>query len=217
MERKIIYTHRRSFSIVLLVAGAATPASAALLYEADFSQVSGFSHTQTNPPATGPQTSDGANYTLSYSATPRTDAAANFFRTDTVTRALRSLDFGGKHQFLSDPIDVTGHSALTATYVGGTSGFEPFNAMNEFFEWFYVLDGVEASLGTVTQAGPLDLTAGVPDGSSLRLGLRADIDGGDDGFNVTGVTLRGEPIPEPAAGTLLAVGLACLGLRRRGL
>ncbi|MEM8835581.1 MAG: hypothetical protein AAGD00_07155 [Planctomycetota bacterium] len=198
-------------TVFAAVAVAALTGAAFGQYSADFSiDGVGFTHTTANAPATGPQSVNGPNFTLSYVNTPSTDTTDNFFRTN--GGALESGDFGGEHQFESFSIDVSSFSSVDFILDGATDGSSVFNAGSEFFEGFYSLDGgTEVQAFFTTSDGSLNFTETIDTSaaSSLVVGFRANINGGGDGFTINSVTVT------PTPGAVALAGIAGFASTRR--
>jgi len=198
---------------IAAVAGFAAAANAQL-YTADWSVAGGFTHDSSNAPAAGPQSFNGANYTLSYDNTPSTDGSENFFRSTGVL--LESSDFGGDHSFETFSIDISAITSVDINVLGATVGSGVFNNTGvEFFEWFYTLAGGSEQVFLSTDAdGSLDASViglDVTGASTLTVGFNANINGGGDGFEITSVVIDGIPTP----GAVALSGLAGLAAIRR--
>lgn len=179
----------------------------AQVYTADFSTVGGFNHSTSNPPAAGPATFDGGNYTIGYTSTPSTDGSGNFFESDGTV--LGSLDFGGAAYFETDPIDISLLSDFTISAVAATVGGSVFNGSNEYFQWSYIIDGGTPVTGPSIKAdGSLNTPSWVniptAGGSSLVVRFDFDVNGSGDGFNVTSVEVSGTS----ASGTAVPASFA---------
>lgn len=217
MKQKILNS---TILIASIAIGAATVANSATVYSADFSVDGvGFDHDNANPPAVGPQSTTGgvagSQFTLSYVDAPATDASDNFFITD--GGILTSRDFGGAATFLTQTIDLTGLMGdATLDSTAETQGTDVFNAANEGFQWYYLLDGTRTDIGgLVTSDGDLSIneTVDITGASTLQVGFDFEINGGGDGFDVSSVSV--DVVPEPSTALLGALGFLALLRRRR--
>lgn len=183
--------HFYTFLITVLVSGLGF---GQVIYDADFSTSGGFDHNNGNPPAAGPQTFDGGNYTIGYDTAPGTDSSGNYFRSDGTL--LESADFGGAAYFETDPIDISGQSTFSIDAIASTVGSAVFNGSGEQFTWSYIIDsGTPVSGPNITSDGSLNSppswTNIAVTGNSLVVRFDFNINGGGDGFEVSQVEVIG--------------------------
>ncbi len=208
------------FRLFLTLALASSSASAALIYQADFS-VAGQGSTHDNsgndPFETSPVA--GANWQLSF-PTPSSDGSTNKFITE--NGAMVVDDWGGEGTITGDAVTVPTDGTITVAGVG-TGG--DFNATAEFFNWFYIVNsGTPVTFGTTfgnpTANGTVfdGSLSGIPvsAGDTVQVGFTINVNGSSDGATVTALTIDHAPVPEPAGFALLFVALlGCVGLLRR--
>lgn len=177
----------------------------AVLFEADFSNVGdGFaSHTTESPPADAPASADGGSamdpegrWTASYAVQPpSTDGTPNEFHVSE-EGLLRIQDWGSQgsesSRFESVPFDVSGSSSVDIVASGHTIGSDVQNGSNEFFEFFYTLDGggdvpTEVVLVDDSSGTPVDYVLNGVDVSaatSMTVGFNFQVDGAGDGYEI---------------------------------
>ena len=215
-------------SAITLASSVATTASAQI-YEADFT-IAGQGATHSGSGSFTADTFDGANWVSSW-PNVSTDGSTNSFITS--GGAMFVSDWGGNGKLTSDPINITSDGTFTysGTAVTVSSG-DAFNASTEGFEWFYVINsGSEVAFGGQGQGfgganigNGVDLsssvsTISVSGGDTLNVGFNFNVNGANDGFNVTAMTVSFAPVPEPNSYALLAgmFALASVMLRRRSV
>ncbi len=183
--------------------------SGAVIYSADFSTAGvGWTHTTTTPPAPGPQSVNGSNYTLSYPGTPSTDGSVNSYITSGGN--LTASDWGGSGAFATMAINISGLSSVTIAMIASGT----FNAASENFIWYYSIDG-GAAVTAPKATGDFSQTwasVDVSGASSLTVGFTFNHDGGSDSFNVSSITV--DTVPEPTIATMAGL-LGTIGLLRR--
>lgn len=197
---------------IIAVAGVASAASAANLFDADFSGTGGFTHTTASAPAPGPQSLTLNNFSIYYDSTPATDTTDNYFRLQ--GGVLASSDFGGEHGMTSGLLDVSTLNLVNFSLTGNTVGASVFNnAGVEFFQGWYSLDGAPATaIGFTTADGSLDFATDidVSAASTLEVGFLANVNGAGDGFDISSVVVT----PTPGTAALFAAA-GIVGIRRR--
>ena len=197
-------------------------ASADVIFDADFSGSGGFTHTSSSPVPPGPNSIAVNNFSLFYPVTPATDTTANFFRV--ANGVLESEDFGGLHGLSSGLLDVSNFDEVTFSLSGQTVGSDVFNNQTgstggpEFFAGFYSLDGGnDVEVARTINDGNLSfsITIDVSSASTLEVGLLSSVNGTGDGWDVTSITVTGDPIPAPASAALVGLGGLVASRRRR--
>jgi len=212
-----------AFSTAALMATGST--GAAEIYSMDFSiagQGSTHDDTGSDPVESSPVV--GSNWTLTFGS-PSSDSTTNSFITDGGIMDID--DWGGDGTVTSDIINITGDGTVDIAGVAITdSSGLAFNASSEGFEWFYKLNGgSEVSFGAVGEGfGGSDVGDGidlsdsvtniaVSNGDTLEVGFNVNVNGSNDGVDVSSLTV--DFIPEPASLALLGLGgLMMLGRRR---
>jgi hypothetical protein len=204
---------------------------AAIIYSADFStEGEGFpDHTSSAPPAAAPASASGGTagppegrWTVSYADTPATDGTTNEFSVN--SGVLRVQDWGGAASFVSEPVTAPGTGSVTFSGSATTLSSGAFDSGSEGFEWFYTINGggpiafggVGQEFGGNDVGGDIDISASAADipvngGDTLTFGFNFDVNGQDDGFSVSSMTI--DYIPEP--GTALGSSVILLALLRR--
>ena len=175
------------------------------LYAADFS-IEGQGvpdHTSLVPPAPGPQTFEGGtppnNWTVGYDVTPLSDNSDNEFSVN--NGVIRIQDFGGEGFLNSRSIDVTGLSTVSITGLGEVLGSGVQNSPQEFFQWFYVLDGntpINAPRNVDNagdELGVLWQDIDVSGAETLTVGFRFRVNGGGDGYLISALNVSGTEAP----------------------
>lgn len=209
--------------LLLVLALSCSYLSAASIYTMDFS-VAGQGATHVTE--SGPSPTAGENWQLTYPA-PETDSSMNEFVT--VGGLMRVQDWGGEGTITSDTITILSNGTVSISGVGETIGDDVFNASSEGVSWFYSLNGdvpVNHFIGQA-QLGGSDVVAGVDIGyaffdipvtigDTLKVGFTVDVNGADDGVEVSSLAVDFTAIPEPTSSIFLAfAGSACLFLRNR--
>ena len=181
--------------------------SSQVLYNADFStDGDGFpDHNTANPPAEGPASEIGGispdDWTASYTDTPSTDGSFNEFKVD--GGQIHIQDWGGTASLESMEIDISNVNFITITATGATFGGNVQNAVSEFFEYFYFIDGIETIVeiildGSDTSGDPVDLstaTIDVTGANILTVGFRFNVNGGGDGYDISAITVEEIVLP----------------------
>ena len=210
-------------TVAMIALAAATGfASADVIFDADFSGTGGYDHSTSNPPAAGPSSIAVNNFFLFYNETPATDSGDNYFRVSGGELQLR--DFGGPAGLTSGSLDVSNFDEVTFTLSGETAGSQVFNNQGtttggpEFFAGFYSLDGgSDVEVARTINDGDLSfsITIDVSGASTLEVGLLSSVNGSGDGFDVSAITVSGDPVPTPASAALLGLGGLIATRRRR--
>lgn len=198
---------KKFYSTLFLFCLTFTLAISQVLYDADFgTEGEGFpDHNTSNPPAAGPASASGGaagnDWTLSYTTTPGTDGSDNEFSVDGAGK-MHIQDWGGEAQFESASIDISGVDEITIDALGMTVGSSVQNASSEFFDYFYVIDGVETTVPIVlsgdSAGDPVNLATGTIDVSSastLTVGFRFNVNGGGDGYDICSFVVEGVTLP----------------------
>ncbi len=198
---------KKIYSTLLLFCLTFTLAMSQVLYDADFgTDGEGFpDHTTSNPPAAGPASATGGvatnDWTLSYDVTPGTDGSANQFSVDAAGK-MHIEDWGGEAQFESASIDISAVDAITIDALGMTVGSSVQNAASEFFEYFYIIDGVETvvdvPLSGDSAGDPVNLATGTIDVSganTLVVGFRFNVNGAGDGYDICSFVVEEVALP----------------------
>jgi hypothetical protein len=172
------------------------------------SGTAGFDHNSANPPAVAPAESCGANFILTYTSTPVTDASGNEFgnQSNLGLTGLSSADFGGPASFNTFPVDVSGVNAVNITAIGNTAGSGVFNgsagspSVTEEFTWWYSLDGgPQIAFFNTTADGSLAASVSSLDVSGVNqivVGFDFAVNGAGDGFEGVDVSIV-EALPNP--------------------
>ena len=135
-------------------------------------------------------------------------------------------DWGGSGTLTSDTINITSSGTFDFSGSAVTVSDGPaFNVSSEGFEWFYAINGgTEVAFGGVGQGfggsdvgDGVDLSDSVTDiavssGDTLQVGFNFNVNGANDGFEVSSMSV--DVIPEPSTALLSSLGLLAL-LRRR--
>ena len=185
----------------------ATMTFSQVLYTADFgTDGDGFpDHTTGTPPAAGPASATGGvatnDWTVSYTTAPGTDGSANEFSVD-ANGKMHIQDWGGTGMFESASIDISGVDMITIDALGMTVGGSVQNAASEFFEYFYIIDGVETTvdipLSGDSAGDPVNLASGTIDvtgASTLTVGFRFNVNGGGDGYDICSIIVEEVSLP----------------------
>lgn len=202
------HSHHKLLYFVILSSVGVSSSHGSLIYDAAFTTAEiGFTHTTSSPPAAGPQSVSGPNYSFGYSTTPLTDTTSNFMITS--GGEFSTIDFGGEAFLRSSSIDVSAFSLVDISGVGATVGSAVFNVASEDFNWFYSLDGgSEVAFGLTSADGSLDAMSSslnVAGSSALTVGFRYNINGSGDGFDVTSLSVSAVPEPKFVAPFVLGV------------
>jgi hypothetical protein len=164
----------------------------------------------------------GANWTLSFPS-PSSDGTTNEFIT--VGGLMRVQDWGGDGTVTSNPITITGDGTVDIIGAALSIGSDSFNNVGtEGITWFYTLNTTTTTLylgetelggpvGAGTDVGNTFSPVAVSNGDTLSVGFTVEVDGADDGVEVTSVTVDFTAVPEPT--TALLSGLSLLALLRR--
>ena len=197
---------KKLFSTLFLFVFTISLSFAQVLYNADFSsEGEGFpDHTTSNPPVAGPASATGGsspnNWTASYETEPATDGSANQYKVD--GGKLHIEDWGGTAEFISPAIDISAVATLTIDALGMTVGSGVQNGSSEFFEYFYIIDGVETTVDvplTGDSAGdPVNLASGTLDvtsASTLQVGFRFNVNGAGDGYDICSFIVEAITLP----------------------
>lgn len=198
---------KKIYSTLFLFCLTFTLAMSQVLYTADFgTEGEGFpDHDSSNPPAAGPASASGGvatnDWTVSYDTAPGTDGSANEFSVDGAGK-MHIQDWGGTAEFESASIDISGVDEITIDALGMTVGSAVQNASSEFFEYFYIIDGVETvvdiPLSGDSAGDPVNLATGTIDVSSastLTVGFRFNVNGGGDGYDICSIIVEGVTLP----------------------
>jgi len=168
------------------------------IYEADFLvDGQGSTHDNTGGDNLEPSPVMGENWSIFWNVDPATDGSTNRFITE--GGVLISDDWGGAAFFESEDIDVSGLTTVNILAEGSTRGSLVFNASDEGFNWYYIVDGVQTDGPRVTSDGSLDFTQAVDvsGASTLKVGFAFEVNGAGDGFDITSLTVNdGVPSPE---------------------
>ena len=197
---------KKFYSTLFLFVFTISVSLAQVLYNADFSGAGdGFpDHTTTNPPAAGPASAAGGtspnDWTASYATTPSTDGSANQFKAE--GGKIHIEDWGGTAELISPSIDISGVTAITIDALGMTVGDGVQNAGSEFFEYFYIIDGVETvvdiPLSGDSAGDPVNMATGsidVTSATTLQVGFRFNVNGGGDGYDICSIIVEGVALP----------------------
>ncbi len=200
-----------------------TSATGTTIYAADFSNAGeGSTHdTGADPIDASPIT--GTNWVLAFPA-PSSDGTSNEFIT--VGGVMRIQDWGGEGTVTSNEITIASAGTVDITGAALSIGSDAFNIGTEGITWFYALNGSTTSVflgetalggGSVnagTDVGHVFSSIAVEAGDSLFVGFTVEVDGADDGVEVSALTVDFTPVPEPTTTLLGTLGLLFL-LRRR--
>ncbi|YCM43940.1 PEP-CTERM sorting domain-containing protein [Verrucomicrobiaceae bacterium 227] len=207
---------------LLLIVAAIVPSTAysANIYMMDFSVAGQGSTHDTGGDALESSPVVGANWTLTFDSVA-SDGSTNEFIT--VGGLMRVQDWGGTGTVTGDAITIPAAGTVDISGVAAAIAAGPaFNAADEGLTWFYTLNGSTTTSGLIGNATAVDGTdlsysfssIAVSSGDTLLVGFSVDVNGGDDGAEITSLDVDfTETIPEPS--TALLGGLALLGLLRR--
>jgi len=133
---------------------------------------------------------------------------------------MRVLDWGGLGTVTSDVIDIPENGLVD---IAGTAIALGFNLPTENITWFYQINALPVI--TFEIGGPVGLgtlvsntfsSVAVSGGDELLVGFSVDVNGADDGVEISALDVDFTAIPQPAA---FVAGLPLLGLltmTRRG-
>lgn len=198
----------------------------AALYSMDFSVLGqGVTH-DTGGDAIEPSPIAGSNWRLTHS-TPSSDGTTNEFITVSGS-LMRVQDWGGAGTITSDVINIPANGTVDITSDGLSIGADAFNSVGtEGITWFYSINGnsaVEVYLGETELGGPVAAGTDVSHnfnnvlvsaGDTLEIGFTVDVNGTDDGVEISAMDVEFTPVPEPTTSILLTLaGFSCL-LRRK--
>jgi len=179
-----------SFLKSALLSCGISPSFAVEFYRADFSVDGQGSTHDTAGDAIESSPVVGANWVIRWDADPGSDGSINSFITS--GGKLVSSDWGGRAIFETNAIDVSGVNSVTISALADTVGAAVFNSGSEGFTWFYIRDGgARISQLPVTADGSLDYTEviDVTSASSLVVGFEFEINGADDGFEISSLSV----------------------------
>ncbi len=214
-----------SFLICSLTLSLSAFSSAAVIYTADFSMDGqGSTHDNTGSDPIEPSPTAGANWNLTYPSLPDSDSTTNEFVTS--EDLLRVQDWGGEGSLTSLGITIPNAGSVSISGVAETIGSDVFNASAEGITWFYILNSGapvsffigETELGGMPVEAEIDvghdfLNVPVSMGDILEVGFTVNVNGVNDGVEISSLVVDFTPIPEPSAALLSCVAL--LGLLRR--
>jgi len=211
---------KKIFGIAILsiaLGGSSSFGQTTNIYTSDFS-VDGQGSTHDNTGADPFESSPvvGANWELTFGSLS-SDSTINSFITSGGNMFVD--DWGGLGAVTGDVVTIGAPG--TVDFSGaGTVG--DFTVAAEFFEWFYIINGVSTSfgnLGNSTTAGTVadSMVNGitVAAGDTVQIGFNINVNGVGDGGTISTLDIDFTPVPEP--GSLVFFGLASLGMiaRRR--
>jgi len=215
--------------ITLVVASLAlvSPNLSAALYSMDFSIPGQGSTHDTGGDALELSPITGANWTLTYGAVS-SDTTTNEFIT-TAGNLMRVQDWGGSGTITSQLIPIVANGTVAIAGQGLSIGSDAFNTVGtEGITWFYSINGgsaVAVYLGEAELGGPVasgtDVghtfsNIAVTSGDSLAIGFTVNVNGTDDGVEISAMTVDFTPAPEPSSSLLLSLGgITCLFRRKR--
>ena len=214
-------------SVILASSFIAAPSLSAALYSMDFSVVGQGSTHDTGGDAIEPSPIPGANWTLTH-GDPSSDGTTNEFIT-VAGSLMRVQDWGGTGTITSNTINIPSNGTVDITGSGFSIGADAFNSVGtEGITWFYSVNGgsaVEVYLGETELGGPV--AAGtdvgysfnnvlVSAGDTLEIGFTVNVNGTDDGVEISAMNVEFAPVPEPISSILLSLaGLTFLFRRNK--